>query len=577
MKKFILFFLAVITFSPERVFAQTNIISTNATAEQVMLGNYNPLSYLPSSIISHPDSISKWINNLVSADSLHAYLDEMRTFQNRNTGSDTLSSIKGIGAARKWAFKKFQQFSQVNQNRLLPSYLKFDMPICSINSHKNIFATLPGSDTSDKSIIIIEGHIDSRCAGLCDTACIAEGMEDNGSGTALVLELARVMSKFTFKNTIVFLLTIAEEQGLNGADAYAMYCQQKGIKIKAVLNNDVIGGVICGSTSSPPSCPGYGNIDSTHVRLFSYGGFSSFHKGLARFVKLQYKEMIKPLAKVTMTIHVMTPEDRTGRGGDHIPFRLKNYSAIRFTSANENGNANVASFSYNDRQHTSNDILGVDTDTDMIIDSFFVDFNYLARNTVINGNAAAMAAIGPRTPDFIMTSSGNDMIITITQQTQYQKFRVGLRTSTFDWDTVFTLVGGPSFTLNMPSGNYIASVASVDQNNVESLFSKELMININNIEKFDVVSGIELLQNKPNPSDESTMITVKVNGPVNYKNAEIIISDLSSNVIKRYPIILNEGINEVMYEHGYHASGTFIYSLLIDGNILQSRKMVFTN
>src|SRR5206468_7866159 len=64
-------------------------------------------------------------------------------------------------------------------------------------------AVLPGSDTSDKSIVIIQGHIDSRCAGLCDTACLAQGEEDNGSGTSLVMELARVMSKYTFKNTIL--------------------------------------------------------------------------------------------------------------------------------------------------------------------------------------------------------------------------------------------------------------------------------------------------------------------------------------------------------------------------------------
>ena len=560
--------------------AQTNIVSTNLTAEQVLLGNYNPATYLATNIIMHPDSISRGINKRVSPDSLHAYLTALKSFENRNTGSDTISTIRGIGAARKWAFKKFHQFSVQNQNRLIPSYLQFDLAICGINQHKDIFAVLPGTDTSDKSVVIIEGHLDSRCAGLCDTSCLAEGMEDNGSGSALVLELARVMSKYSYKNSIVFLLTISEEQGLYGAEAFANYALQKGITLKAVLNNDVIGGVICGNTSSPPSCPGAGNIDSTHVRLFSYGGFNSFHKGLARFIKLEYKELIKPIAEVTMTLNVMTPEDRTGRGGDHIPFRMKNFTTMRFTSANENGDANVTAPNYTDRQHTSADILGVDTNSDSVLDSFFVDFNYLARNAVINGNAAGMAAIGPKTPDFTMTSpAGVNIIITITNQTQYLNYRVGLRTLTYDWDSVYTFVGDVIDTIKVPAGNYIASVASVDNKGVESLFSKELMLNVTtglqeqNLNK----KSFELLQNKPNPSDEATTISVHVYKLMNYKDAYICIKDLWGKEIKKMPITLKEGVNEVEYNHGYHVSGTFIYTLVIDGKSLQSKKMIFAN
>jgi hypothetical protein len=193
-----------------------------------------------------------------------------------------------------------------------------------------------------------------------------------------------------------------------------------------VFNNDVIGGIICGQTSSPPGCPGLNNIDSTHVRLFSQGDFSSFNKGLARFVKLEYKEMILPYAAVPMGIHIMSDEDRIGRGGDHIPFRQNGFASIRYTSANEHGDANVASPTYSDRQHTSSDILGIDTDGDLAPDSFFVDFNYLTRNAVINGSAAAMAAIGPKTPDFMLTTNGqNGMVVQITQQTGYPAYRIG--------------------------------------------------------------------------------------------------------------------------------------------------------
>jgi hypothetical protein len=559
---------------------QTNIISTSTAAEAVMLGSYDPALYAAGTVIGHPDSISRGVNKRVSPDSLKAYLVKLSSFKNRNTAADTVSQVTGMGAARTWIYQKFQQFSAQNGNRLLPSYLRFDQAICGMARHRNIFAVLPGSDTSDKAIVIIEAHVDSRCEDVCDTACVAHGMEDNGSGTALVMELARVMSRYTFKHTIVFIATMGEEQGLYGANAFATYTQQKGIKIKAVLNNDVIGGIICGKTSSAPSCKYPGHIDSTNVRLFSFAGINSPHKGLVRFIKLQYEEMIRPLATVPMSLHVMTQEDRSGRGGDHIPFRQKNYTSMRFTSANEHGDANVTSpAGYTDRQHTTSDILGVDTDSDAQIDSFFVDFNYLARNAVINGNAAGMAAIGPKTVDFSFTSpDGNDMIITVTDPKQYLHYRAGLRTTTFDWDTLITWTGALSHTFQLPAGTYIASVGSVDQDGVESLFPKEVLLTVNTgLEDATGGNGLLLLQNEPNPADEATIITVVTDPGYASGRAFIHISDVTGREVRRMPVDLKPGVNEVTYDHGYNASGVFLYSLVIDGKTVATRRMVFSN
>lgn len=581
MKYFILllfFIIGSMSFSTD---AQLVNICTNPAAQQVMLGSYDPAAYVATTVISDPTTISTGLNSRVSPDSLHAYLNTLRSFQTRNTGSDTASTVRGFGAARRWVYAKFQQISAQNENRLLPSYLQFDTTICGITRHKNIFAVLPGTDTSDKSIIIIEGHMDSRCAGLCDTACSAQGMDDNGSGTSLVIELARIMSMYSYNHTIVFLVTTGEEQGLYGAQAFVTYVQQHGIKVKAVLNNDITGGIICGHTASAPGCPGYEDIDSTQVRIFSYGGFNSFHKGLARFIKLEYKEMILPVATVPMTIDIMTPEDRTGRGGDHIPFRTLNYTAVRFTSANEDGNADVTNPSYIDRQHTSSDSIGVDVDGDGLIDTFFVDFDYLSRNTVINGNAAAMMGVGPQTPDFTLTTTGGNLIINITQHPEYLNYRVGVRTVSNDWDSVYTFTGSVTDTIWVDTAKYIVSVASVDANGVESLFSRELMttvLPVNGVVSIDKpAKSVELLQNKPNPADEVTTISVLVNDKISYKEAYITIRDLNGKEIRRAGIELNNGINEIQYEHGYNMSGTFIYTLVIDGNPVESRRMVFTN
>lgn len=576
MKKiYILLLLAI----PVVGVSQTNILSTTPLAEQVMLGNYDPAQFMASNVINHPDSITAGIMSEVNPDSLKSYIIQLAAFVNRNTGSDTVSNTFGVGAARRWVYQKFGEFSAANENRLIPSYLQFDLMICTTPQHRNIFAVLPGMDTADHGVIFIEAHMDSRCESLCDSLCQAEGVEDNATGTALVLEMARVMSKYSFNHTLVFLITIGEEQGLYGAEAFAEYCTQIDIPVIAVQNNDVIGGVICGQTSSPPSCPGIGNVDSVGVRLFSAGSFNSPHKGYSRFIKLEYKEEIAPFMAVQTDIRIMSPEDRTGRGGDHIPFRQNFFTAMRFTSANEHGDANVTQPGYSDRQHSYRDTLGVDTDNDQIIDSFFVDFNYLARNAIINANAATMAAIGPKIPDFSLGLYDSSLIVTITQQTQYAVYRVGVRTLTNDWDSVYTMNGTLIDTIDVPpSAWYRVSVMSVDTNGVESIPSREIQTSPVGLHETEAPStGITLMQNRPNPFDEATYMLFQVDLVPLYKTASMQITDLQGRLVEEIPVEIHTGLNEVLYTHGYGATGTFMYSLVIDGKVVETKSMIFAN
>lgn len=562
-------------------FSQTNILFTTPLSEQLIKGNFNPNSYLSSTPINQHDEVVSFIQNNINPDSLKSYILQLASFYNRNTGSDTVSVTTGIGAARRWAFQKFSNFSVQAENRLIPSYFQFDRNICSITNHRNVIAVLPGTDTSNHEVIIIEGHMDSRCENECDTSCQAQGIEDNASGTALVLELARVMSKCSFKNTIVFMLTIGEEQGLYGADAFADYCNLNDIPVKAVFNNDVIGGIICGQTSSAPSCPGLNDIDSTQVRIFSFGGFNSGNKQLARFIKLQYKEELLPQVNVPMMITIMSNEDRSGRGGDHIPFRQNGFISCRFTSANEHGDASNGP-GYTDRQHTTNDILGVDTDLDGEIDSFFVDFNYLARNASINATGASIAALGPKKPDFnFATIPGPGIIIHVTQESQYEIYRVGIRSATNDWDSVYTISGYYDTVFPPVTNVYYVSIASVDENGLESLFSKEVVIQNSQISVPELdqekTEPVELLQNRPNPFDEATIIGVIVNKVIPYKEAKIIVYDMTGKRVETLNINLKSGVNETIYEHGYGRVGTYFYALVIDGKEISRKSMIFAN
>ena len=377
------------------------------------------------------------------------------------------------------------------------------------------------------------------------------------------------------------MTTTGEEQGLYGAGAFAKYAKNKGIAIRGVFNNDIVGGIICGETSSPPSCPGLNEIDSTQVRLFSAGSINSPNKQLARFIKLEYSEELQNLVTVPMLLTIMSAEDRSGRGGAHITFRQQGFPAMRFTSANEHGNANPSNPDYHDRQHTSGDVLGVDTDDNLVIDSFFVDFNYLGRNAVINGVAAALAAIGPATPEMSATKYQDSITVHIGDPNGYGKYRVFLRlASTHDFTDIFT-VNDTIATVPKPSAGVVVSVASVDENGIESIFTGEVIpptvtATGEVVEEFPE-RVFELFQNRPNPFDEATIIDFRVFKRVTFRNAYILITDMQGREIKRIKTELKVGLNNVLYTHGYNVQGVFAYSLVVDGKVVDTKRMVFAN
>lgn len=571
MKNLLLLVSCLMTLSAS---AQSQLRITNAMADSFLKGQYNPAQFQLAQVNFTPKEIPTLIQNEISTDSLQAYITKLSEFGTRNTGSDTVSETRGIGASRKYILQKFKQFEQQSNQRLQAGYFEFTNVICNQWKHKNVIAVLPGTDTSHHQVIIIEGHFDSRCDVTCDVNCEAQGVEDNATGTALVMELARSMSKFQFKHTIMFMATTAEEQGLLGAAAMAKYTNDQNIPVKAVFNNDVIGGIICGETSSPPSCPGLNDIDSLNTRIFSFGGFNSSSKGLARYTKLQYKESI-PKTQIKLGLHIMTNEDRIGRGGDHIPFRQRGYPSIRFTSANEHGDASNGP-NYTDRQHTEDDILGMDTDGDLVIDSFFVNFNYLKRNAVINATASANTANAPQTPNFSIDSlDQNYLRVNIDEQDLAVAYRVGVRTTTNDWDTVYTTENATiDITVNDSSAYYV-SVASVNQYGIESLFSEEKMLVLTKTPQAETQNGIELLQNRPNPFDEVTIIPIYAAQGFVGKTATIVITDLRGNIIYNQQQTLAQGLNELPYHHGFGATGTFVYSLYINQKFISSKKMTF--
>lgn len=327
----------------------------------------------------------------VSEQRLRADVGRMVGFGTRHTLSVQDDPKRGIGAARRWAEAEFRKTSRGCGNCLdivLPetqvSGTRIPTPVRLVN----VVAIQRGTERPDE-VVIVQGHLDSRVSDVMDATSAAPGANDNASGSALVLESARVLSKERFPTTIVYAVLSGEEQGLYGGKLLADYAKSQGWKVKAVLNNDIVGG----SRGSD------GIVDNAHVRVFSegpradatdktradarrYGGENdSPSRNLSRFIA-----GIASDAPMGLEVRQVWRADRMGRGGDHLPFQELGFPAIRFSVAIENYN----------HQHqdlrVENGVAYGDTIGQM-------DFPYLAGVTRINVATLAALAKAPVPPE----------------------------------------------------------------------------------------------------------------------------------------------------------------------------------
>ncbi|HXF04511.1 MAG TPA: M20/M25/M40 family metallo-hydrolase [Blastocatellia bacterium] len=320
----------------------------------------------PSAVRINP--VIKQIVDSVSEERIAAILKKLESFETRNTLSDPTHPTRGIGAARSWIFEQFKSYSPRLQVRY-DTYMvkKQGERIVRDVELRNVVAVLPGT-TQPQRQIIISAHYDSlaivRRDGQVDwsqTEVFAPGVTDDGSGTAAVMELARVLSQYEFEKTLVFIAFAGEEQGLVGSTLYAQKARRENHQIEAVLNNDIIGSDVTGS----------GARDNRSVRIFSEEPSDSLSRQLARYVK-RIGEAYVP----SMRVDLIFRHDRFGRGGDHTPFNHQGYAAVRFTTPNENY-AN---------QHTATDTFENCSPA------------YTALVTKVNAAVAASLALAPKPP-----------------------------------------------------------------------------------------------------------------------------------------------------------------------------------
>lgn len=280
----------------------------------------------------------------VSADRIKKDIKTLTEFGTRNTFSDTISNTRGIGAARRWIKSEFQTISKDCNNCINVFYQK-DLVTKKGNNRVphdawivNVVAVQKGTKYPNR-YIIMSGDIDSRASNGSDFTTDAPGANDNASGMAGTIEAARVLSKYKFENSIIYVGLSGEEQGLFGGAGLAKYAKDKGWNIIGVLNNDMIGnitgvdGVIDNRTFRIFSEPVPANETERqrNARRFYGGEVDGISRQLARYTHKMTKTYMPEMNP--MMIYRL---DRFGRGGHHRPFNDLGFAGIRIMEAHEN-------------------------------------------------------------------------------------------------------------------------------------------------------------------------------------------------------------------------------------------------
>lgn len=334
----------------------------------------------------------------ISAESVKGYVDRLAAFGTRHSLSDTESDTRGIGAARRWIRDEFERFSResgrsgdlalrvyMDRHHIQPDGRRIDVPAEIVNPVCVIPGAMP--EARDRLYYVI-GHYDSRNSDEMDRVGDAPGANDDASGTAVVLELARVLSKQRLDATVVCMATAAEEQGLIGATLHATDARDAGKDIRAVLSNDIVG---------DPSSPFGGRHDS-RIRVFSEGVPRNLpENGLRRIQGLSAendsdsRQLARFIGEVgawhdlPVRAMLMYRPDRFLRGGDHTAFNRVGYPAVRFTVVEE----------VYERQHQD---VRVENGVQYGDLPEFVDGEYLAGVAKLNAAAMMHLANAPSAP-----------------------------------------------------------------------------------------------------------------------------------------------------------------------------------
>ncbi|MGZ4822225.1 MAG: M28 family metallopeptidase [Terriglobales bacterium] len=420
----------------------------------------------------------------VSAAQVKATIEKLVSFGTRLTiGDNPPQSGRGVAAAREWIKSEFERYSQACGGCLEVKTDAFTQPISprvpKPTEIVNVYAVLRGTNPeAAKRIVLVTGHYDSRPSNDQDTQADAPGANDDGSGTTVSLECARVLSKYKFPATIIFLTVAGEEQGLDGSAHFAEMARQQGWNIEAVLNNDIVGGdkspgqdhsvVRVLSEGIPladvgqretPSQPAVPPNQQAISMLRALGAESdSISRELARYIRQTGAHYLPPSFQ---PMPVFRP-DRYLRGGDHTSFNRQGYAAVRITEFREN---------YHHQHQTPRIENGIEYG-DL---PKFVDFEYLANVARLNAATLASLASAPAPPaDVRLETQKLENDSTLMWDASPDGLAAGYEvlwrpTTSPDWEQVIPAGNVKQVTVPLSKDNVVFGVRAVDAQGHRSL------------------------------------------------------------------------------------------------------------
>ena len=305
------------------------------------LALYSHVTSSQTTVIRNPE-IAQMISE-ISSDSLEHHVRKLASFNSRHTLSTNTEN--GMPAAQQYVLSKFQHFAKKSGGRMSAEIEQFTIPadkrrILEDSPGANVIATLKGTDPSDTRIFILSAHMDSRNKDVMDAEGNSPGANDDGSGTAAVIELARLMASHEFSATIIFVAFTGEEQGLKGATYLADKAKNEEWNLAAVLNNDIVGNSSSSETLIKDNLkmrvfsetiPAAETEQEGNIRRYTNADNDSKSRQLARYIKEQGERYVDQFE-----VKLIYRADRFLRGGDQTPFARNAFTAVRMSEMNEN-------------------------------------------------------------------------------------------------------------------------------------------------------------------------------------------------------------------------------------------------
>src|SRR5579863_4902054 len=414
-----------------------------------------------------PDSGLAAMLREVDPDRIKATILRLVQFGTRHTASSQTDPVRGIGAATAWVFDQMQAIAATSGGRMTVQQQTFTQPVAPNipvpTTITNVIATLKGT-ASPERFYVITGHLDSRVTDVLNFTDDAPGADDDGSGVAVVLELARLFATRQFPGTLVFATVAGEEQGLYGSGFMAAQMAAAGNDVQGMFSNDIVGASQSFDDFPPdphtlrlfiegvPTAATASEISTIQVVGGENDGAT--HQ-LARFVA-----EVAPFDLTKMNIRPVWRRDRYLRGSDHISFQEHGYPAARFTEQRENF----------DHEHQNTQVVGGVQFGDLIE---FVDFDYTARVAAVNAAALWALAASPGTPKGLQihttppgTLSGTNLTTlswTASPESDLAGYEVVTReTTAADWTSAINVGNVTSVTLDISKDNVQFGLRAVD-------------------------------------------------------------------------------------------------------------------